>query len=194
MYVYNIIYRTYIVKLFSKSTNCTWNTLYYLSFHPTIKLLLLACTCNTRYSFLQWVHFFPLSKNLIQGNCITNYRCLWINNAPLPQLNENRLDLDISPTDLDIDRGHLLTKDYLPTKFEDSGAKRSRVISCTRCGRLTLPLTLTLDLLTWISIGIIYSSRTIYLLSLNLLGQCVLEISIAQGVGDWHDLWPWHLT
>ena len=46
------------------------------------------------------------------------------------------------------------------------------------------------DLLTSISIGIIYSSRTIYLPSLKLLGQSVLELSVAQGVRDWHDLWP----
>ena len=44
-------------------------------------------------------------------------------------------------------------------------------------------LTLIFDLLTWISIGIIYSSRTIYLQSLKLLGQSVLKLSVAQGVG-----------
>ena len=52
-------------------------------------------------------------------------------------------------------------------------------------------LTLTFDLLTWISIEIIYSSRTIYLPSLKLLGQSVPGLSVAQGLGDWHDLWPW---
>ena len=75
-------------------------------------------------------------------------------------------DLWSWPTDLNINRDHLLIKDYLPTKFEASEAKRSWVISCTRYGQSTLPLTLTFDLLTWISIGIIYSSRTIYLPSL----------------------------
>ena len=49
-------------------------------------------------------------------------------------------DIDLGPTDLNINRGlllikdymylpnkgsHLLIKDYLPTKFEASGAKRS---------------------------------------------------------------------
>ena len=86
-------------------------------------------------------------------------------------------DLDLWPTDLNINRGHLLIKDYLPTKFEASRAKRSWVISCTRWSRLAWPLTLTFDLLTWISIGVIYSSRTIYLPSLKLLGQSVLELS-----------------
>ena len=57
-------------------------------------------------------------------------------------------DLNLSPTDLNIiiNRDHLLIKDYLPTKFEASGAKCSWVIRCTRCGRLTLTLTLTFDL------------------------------------------------
>ena len=40
------------------------------------------------------------------------------------------------------------------------------------------------------SIGIIYSPRTIYLPSLKLLGQSVLELSVAQGEVNWHDLWP----
>ena len=48
-------------------------------------------------------------------------------------------DIDLSPTDLNIDRGHLLIKDYLH-----------------KC--------------------------------LKLLGQSVLELTIAQGVGDQHDL------
>ena len=92
-------------------------------------------------------------------------------------------DLDLWPTDLNINRGHLLIKDYLPTKFEASGAKRSWVISCTRWNKLAWPLTLTFDLLTWKSIGIIYSPRTIYLRSLKLLGQSVIELSVAQGEG-----------
>ena len=34
-------------------------------------------------------------------------------------------DLALSPTDLNINRDHLLIKEYLPTKFEASLAKRS---------------------------------------------------------------------
>ena len=64
------------------------------------------------------------------------------------------------PSDLNINRDHLLIMGYLRTRFEAYWAKCSWVISCTRSGRWTWPLTLTLDLLTWISIGIIYSSRT----------------------------------
>ena len=122
----------------------------------------------------------------------------------LKLLGQSVLDLSVAqgevdwhylwPTDLNINRGHLLIKDYLPTKFEASGVKRSWVISCKRWSRLAWPLTLTFDLLTWISIGVIYSSRTIYLPSLKLLGQSVLELSVAQGEVDWHDLWPWALT
>ena len=52
-------------------------------------------------------------------------------------------DLDLWPTDLNINRGHLLIKNYLPTKFEASGAKRSWVFSCTRWSRLAWLLTLT---------------------------------------------------
>ena len=102
-------------------------------------------------------------------------------------------DRDLWPIDLTINRDHLLIKDYLPIKFEASGAKHCWVIRCTRFERLTWPLTLTFDLLTRLSIGIIYSSRTIYLPSLKLLGQSVLEL-YAQGLRDWHDLWPWPLT
>ena len=98
------------------------------------------------------------------------------------------IDLDLWSTALNINRDHLLIKDYPPTKFEASWSIRSWVICCTRCGRLTWPLTLMFDLLTWISIGIIYSPRTIYLLSLKLLGQSVVELSVAQGVGDRLDL------
>ena len=55
-------------------------------------------------------------------------------------------DSDLWPTNLSINRDHLLIKDYLPTKFEAFGAKRSWVISCTRWSRLAWPLTLTFDL------------------------------------------------
>ena len=53
---------------------------------------------------------------------------------------------------------------------------------------------LTFDLLIWLSIGIIYLSMTIYQPSLKLLGQSVLELYVAQGKVNWHDLWPWPLT
>ena len=109
-------------------------------------------------------------------------------------IRETDMTFDLGPSDLTINRDHLLIKDYLPTKFEACGAKRCWVIRCTRFGRLTWPLTLTFDLLTWLSIGIIYSSRTIYLPSLKLVGQSVVELSVAQGLRDWHDLWPWPLT
>ena len=87
---------------------------------------------------------------------------------------------DLWPAELNINRGHLHIKDYLPTKFE------AFLSYCTRWSILAWPLTFT-----WISIGIIYSSRTIYLPSLKLLGQRVLELSVAQGEVYWHDLWLW---
>ena len=51
-------------------------------------------------------------------------------------------DLDLWPTDLNINRDHLLIKDCIPIKFELVG---HRVIICTRWRRLT-----------WISIGIMW--------------------------------------
>ena len=44
---------------------------------------------------------------------------------PFPNISRIGLTFDLSPTDLNIDRGHLLIKDFLPTKFEASGLKRS---------------------------------------------------------------------
>ena len=55
---------------------------------------------------------------------------------PFPNMN---FDLDLWPTDLKINRDHLLIKDYLPTKFEASGAKPSWVISCTRLRATDIP-------------------------------------------------------
>ena len=42
----------------------------------------------------------------------------------MPPFPNMTFDLDLWPTDLKINRDHLLIKDYLPTKFEASGAKR----------------------------------------------------------------------
>ena len=99
---------------------------------------------------------------------------------------------DLWPTDLNINRDHLLNKDHLPTKFEASGA--NAFLSYPSHKVLETCMNFDLDLLTWIWIGVIYSSRTIYLPSLKLVGQSVLELSVAQGEVDWHDLWPWPLT
>ena len=133
---------------------------------------------------------------LIKDYLPTKFEVSGAKSYPLQKVWETDMtfDLDLWPTDLTINRDHLLIKDYLPTKFEASGAKRCWVIRCTRFGRLTWPLTLTFDIPTWLSIGIIYSSRTIYLPSLKLGGQSVVELSVAQGLEDWHDLCPWPLT
>ena len=83
---------------------------------------------------------------------------------------------DLWPTDLNINRDHLLIKDYQPTKFEASGAQRSWVISCTNWRRRTWPLTLTFDLLTWLLIGNNHSSWTIYLPRLKFMRWGVVEL------------------
>ena len=77
---------------------------------------------------------------------------------------------------------------YLLSKA--SGAKRYWVIRCTRFGRLTWPWTLAFDL----NIKRDHLLIKDYLSSLKVLGQRVLELSVAQGLGDWHDLWNWPLT
>ena len=164
---------------------------------------------------VDWHDLWPTDLNINRGHLLIFVLLTWISIGvisssrtiylpSLKLLGQSILELsvaqgevdwhDLWPSDLNINRGHLLIKDNLPTKFEASGAMRSWVISCTRCSRLAWPLTLTFDLLTWISIGVIYLSRTIYLPSLKLLGQSILELSVAQGEIDWHDLWPWPLT
>ena len=97
------------------------------------------------------------------------------------------------PTDLNINRDRLRVKDYVPTMSEASGTKHYWVISCTRlrdtdscirCWRPAWPLT---DLLTYISIGIIYSWWTIYLSSLKRLGQRDLRYRL-------HKVWETNMT
>ena len=75
------------------------------------------------------------------------------------KVSETKMTFDLLPSDLNINRDHLFITDYLPTKFEACGAKRSWVIRYKKWSRLAWPL--TFGLLTWISIGIIYSSRII---------------------------------
>ena len=41
----------------------------------------------------------------------------------MPPFPNMTFDLDLWPTDLKINRDHLLINDYLPTKFEVSGGK-----------------------------------------------------------------------
>ena len=57
----------------------------------------------------------------------------------MPPFPNMTFDHDLWPTHLKIYRDHLLIKDYLPTKFEASGAKPSWVISCTRLRETDIP-------------------------------------------------------
>ena len=57
----------------------------------------------------------------------------------MPPFPNMTFDLDLWPTDLKINRDHLLIMDYLPTKFEASGTKPSWVISCTRLRETDIP-------------------------------------------------------
>ena len=177
---------------------------------PSLKLLgqsVLELSVCTRWSNLAWP--FTLTFDLLTWRSIgVIYSSRTIYIPSLKLLRQSILELSVAQGELTwhdlwpwpltywpvFNRGHLLIKDYLPTKFEASGAKHSWVISCTRWSLLAWPLTLTFDLLTWKSIGIIYLPRTIYLPSLKLLGQSILELSVAQGEVNMHDLWPWPLT
>ena len=49
------------------------------------------------------------------------------------------MTVDLGPTDLNINRDHLLIKGYLPTKFEAYRVKCSLVISCTRLRKTDIP-------------------------------------------------------
>ena len=70
------------------------------------------------------------------GDTTTNIDVCETLMPPFPNMT---FDLDLWPTDLKINRDHLLIKDYLPTKFEASGAKPSWVISCTRLRATDIP-------------------------------------------------------
>ena len=123
----------------------------------------------------------------------TDLKLLWqtILDLPVTQGVGDQHDLWPWPTDLNINRDHLLLIDYLPSKFEVYGTKRSWVINCTRCGLTTWPLTLTFDPLTWLSIQIIYLSRTIYLPSvLSFWGKALLSYQLHK---VWRPTWPLYL-
>ena len=171
---------------------CLWNTNAPLPQHikNRLELWLWPFTRWLEYQYVSSTHHWPSTYQVWRfwGKAFLSYQLHkgWETNMTF--------DLALWPTDPNMNRDHLLIKDYLPTKFEASWAKNSWVISCIRWSRQAWTLTLTFDLLTWISIGIIYSSRTTYLPCLKLLGRSVLELSVAQGIGDQHDLWPWPMT
>ena len=54
-------------------------------------------------------------------------------------------DLDLWPTDLNINRDHLVIKDYLPTEFEASGTKRFLSYQLHKVGETNM----TFDLDLW---------------------------------------------
>ena len=132
-----------------------------------------------------------LCLNFFKTQVKTKYRCLWNTNAPLPQLIKNRVDL--WPWPFTYWPKFLLGVIYSSRTFYFVWSFWGKAFFTYRLHKvLETDLTFDLDLMTWKSIGIIYSSRTIYLPSLKLLGQSVLELSVAQGVGYKHDLdlWP----
>ena len=83
-----------------------------------------------------WKGSAELKITGIQAKFKMKYRCLWNSNAPFPNMT---FDLDLWPTDMKINRDHLVIKDYLPTKFEALRAKPSWVISCTMLRETDIP-------------------------------------------------------
>ena len=78
--------------------------------------------------------------------------------SPLHKLWETNTTFNLEPTnlwpiDLNIHKDHLLIVEYIPSKFDTSWTKRSWVIFCTKYGRPKRQLTLTFNILTWISIS-----------------------------------------
>ena len=55
-------------------------------------------------------------------------------------------------------------------------------------------VTLTFDLVTWKSIGVICQSWSMYLWSFMILGVSILELSSGNHFTFFESLWPWPLT
>ena len=114
-------------------------------------------------------------------------------------------DIDIQPSDLKINRGHLTVMTNVAMKFHDPRRKRSWVIipkpfSFLQSTILLLQVTVTLtfDLVTWKSIGVICRSWPMSLWSFMIPGVSVLELSSGNHFPISSqcdlDLWPWPLT
>ena len=86
-------------------------------------------------------------------------------------------DLDLWPSDLKINRGHLRVMINVPMKFHDPRPNYSWVIIQETILLFRVTVTLTFDLVTWKSIGVICESWSMYLWSFMILGLSVLELS-----------------
>ena len=89
-------------------------------------------------------------------------------------------DLYFKTIDVNIDGEYVLIKDYLPTKFEASGAKCSWVFRCISRGRPIWPF----DLDIWPTDLNINKDHLIK----DYLSTKFLEFSVAPVVGDRYDL------
>ena len=75
----------------------------------------------------------------LSNDCITLESNIDVCETLMPPFPNMTFDLDLWPTDLKINRDHLLIKDYLPTKFEASWTKPSWVIGYTRLRATDIP-------------------------------------------------------
>ena len=94
-------------------------------------------------------------------------------------------DLDLWPSDLKVNRGHLRVIIYVPMKFHDP---RHKFLSYHPETILLfwVTVTLTFDLVTSKSIGVICESWSMYLWSFMILGKIVLGLSSGNHLVDRH--------
>ena len=95
-------------------------------------------------------------------------------------------DLDLWPSDLKINRGHLPVMTNVPMKFHDPRRKRSWVIIRKPFSyfQSLWPWPVTFDLVTSKSIGVICQSWSMFLWSFMILGLSVLELSSGNHLVD----------
>ena len=71
------------------------------------------------------IFLYSYEAEFIQSLLSTGKKNIDVCKTLMPPFPNMTFDLDLLPTDLKINRDHLLIKDYLPTKFEASRAKPS---------------------------------------------------------------------
>jgi len=87
-------------------------------------------------------------------------------------------DLDLWPSDPNFNRGHLLAKANALVKYQANRSIRWRVIDRRRFLHLPGIVTVNFDLVTPISIGVIYWPRPMHMWSIKPIGQSVHKLLI----------------
>ena len=92
-----------------------------------------------KYTRVQIIHICKIYITCLNQRMWTGLKLIHVTLLHMIIIINLTFDLDLWRTDLNINRDHLLIKDYLPNKFEASGPKRSWVISCTRLRDTNIP-------------------------------------------------------